>query len=362
MPDKLISVLRDAQHVVISTHTRPDGDAIGSQLGLGLFLQGKGKHVTLLNSDPTPYNMEWLPGSDQIQIFDKSLAQLEAVHRADAIVVVDTNGEKRLGEVGSSIRSAGGKKLLVDHHTDPEEWFDEVWTRESASSAGQLVYEIISRWNELYEDGRLDSTEISTALYVAILTDTGSFRFSHVTPDLHRIVAELIEAGNLNVTEIYAEVYEIRSVESIRLLSNVLSTLELHHNGQVGVVSISRGMLQETGASIAEADGFVNHVLTIEGVRVAIIFTETARGTKASFRSKENFEVHKWAASFGGGGHRCAAGAFVKDKLAPAMTRVMKAAPKYLPLLDTSENTEADKLDLEDAAYLASLTTMHNKK
>lgn len=375
MPGRLVSILRDAKYIVISTHTRPDGDAIGSQVALGLFLKRMGKEVTLLNSDPTPYNMEWLTGTEVIQAYDGSLGQLEAVQQADAIIVVDTNGEKRLGDVGSSIRSAPGKKILIDHHPGPEDWFDAQWIRETASSAGELVYEILQVWSG--EDSGVDASaeaadgdaataaeafdaNVARALYVAIMTDTGSFRFSHVTPRLHRLVADLIDRGNLDVQRIYAEVYETRSIESIRLLSQVLSTLTLWHDGQVGTMAISRRMLQETGAAIAEADGFVNHILTIHGVRVAIMFTETARGTKASFRSKEEFEVHRWAASLGGGGHRYASGAFVKEALEPATQRVMKSASRFLSFSGVVDDS-ADALDADDAVLLESLKKLQEK-
>ncbi len=358
MPDKIISVLQDAQSIVISTHTRPDGDAIGSQLALGLFLRRVGKNVLLLNSDPTPYNMEWLNGADLIQTFDGSLSQLESVQQADAVVVVDTNGQNRMGEVGLSLRNAPGKKLLIDHHTDAEDWFDESWSRETASSAGQLVYEILSSWNSDEID-----RDIAEALYVAIMTDTGSFRYSHVTPELHRMIAQLIQQGDLDVSKIYGEVYETRSPESIRLLSRVLSTLEMWHGGRVGTMAISRTALRETGAAIAEADGFVNHVLTLDGVSVAVMFTETARGTKASFRSKEDFEVNKWAASFGGGGHKHAAGAFLKERLEPAMRRVMNAAARFLPAVSSVDDSSEGMVELgaEDAALLESLTKMRDK-
>lgn len=362
MLDSIISVLRDAQHIVISTHARPDGDAIGSQLGLGLFLKELGKSVTLLNSDPAPHNMEWLSGSELIQIYDGSLAQLELLQAAEVIVVVDTNTEGRLGPVGKSIRNAPGKKVIIDHHTEPETWFDHSWIRETASSAAELVFEVIRGW-----DQKSLSPAAAMALYVGIMTDTGSFRFSNVSPALHRIIADLIEVDDLDVSYVYGQVYEKRSAESIRLLSSVLSTMNMWYDGRVGTMGISRRMMQDIGASTGEAEGFVNHLLTIETARVAIMFTETARGTKASFRSKEDFEVNRWAASFGGGGHRYAAGAFIKDNLENSIRKVMDVAPKFLPLSgsdDTAGHEGSDgngELNDDDAAFLASLQQLKNK-
>jgi len=347
MTTDIIQKLSSCEQVVLSTHTRPDGDAIGSQLALGKFLTSKGLQVRMINSDPMPYNLEWLPGSDEILVYDGSLGQVEAVAEADAVVILDTNGVSRLGQVGELLKGSEGTSILIDHHTDPEKWFDLSLRRESASSTGELLFELMAEW-----DLEAIDEDCAVALYVAIMTDTGSFRFSNVTPQLHRYVAHLLEVSRLNSASIHSEVFDKKSIEGLRLLSSVLSTVQLHHNGLVGSMVVSKRALKDSGASVEETDGFVNHLLSIEGVNVALMYTETERGTKISFRSKGDFHVHKWAQSFGGGGHRNAAGAFVRSDLESVIRNSVESATKFI-------ETNTDEIDGgisdEDADYLSML-------
>jgi len=143
----IVQFLKSTNRVVITTHTRPDGDAIGSQLALGLFLEAMGKDVWMINSDPVPYNMEWLPEAHRIRTYDHSLELVEAIASADAVLIADTNALHRLGTPGNQLKGSGGKKILIDHHTDPEDWFDMSHRRETASSTGELVYELIAGWD-----------------------------------------------------------------------------------------------------------------------------------------------------------------------------------------------------------------------
>ncbi|MBT4052228.1 MAG: bifunctional oligoribonuclease/PAP phosphatase NrnA [Bacteroidetes Order II. Incertae sedis bacterium] len=351
MPATIVSALKDAQRVVITTHTRPDGDAVGSQLALGHFLKGQGKDVLMVNQDACPYNMEWLPGVGDIQLYKGSLAQVEFIAKADLAIVLDTNAASRIGTVGPQFKGTSALKVLIDHHTDPESWFDLMYRKETASSTGELLFDLFEAWD-------LDAIDYQVAapLYVAILTDTGSFRFSSVTPRLHRVVAELIERGSLDVADLHAQVYDKKSREGLQLMSKVFSTIETHFDGAVGSMVVSRRFLADTGAPVEETEGFVNHLLTIEGVRIALIFTETAGGTKVSFRSKGDYHVHKWAQAFGGGGHRNASGAFIKEPLEQAMKKAINAAPRYTSVQDEDQ----ESLSAEDAAYLSSLMNSQN--
>ena len=343
----IVQVLQHANRVVISTHTRPDGDAIGSQIALGTFLKGKGKEVRMINSDPVPYNMEWLPGSKEVLVYDHSVDQVEAIAAADAIIVVDTNAVNRLGTPGNQLKGSNGRKILIDHHTDPEDWFDMSHRRETASSTGELLYELMAGW-----DLAGISSDVATALYVAIMTDTGSFRFSNVSPMLHRMTADLLERSDHDPAWMHSMVYDRKSPEGMKLLAAVLSTQQLYFDGKVGTMVVSRKVLEDTGAPVEETDGFVNMLLSIEGVQVAMLLTETARGTKISFRSKGNWEVHKWAQSMGGGGHRNASGAFRGESLEDTMKHVIQTAPNYL---DVEASDDASQLTEEDAEYLAML-------
>lgn len=345
----IIDLLDAASNVVISVHTRPDGDAIGSQLALGMFLEKKGKRVTYLNADPHPYNLDWLPGRDRLELYTGALKHVAALDRADVVVIADTNAEHRIGDHGRLIREGKATTLLVDHHTDPETWFNAMYRRESASSTGELVYEIIAAWDV----DALDEA-IATNLYVAIMTDTGSFRFSSVTPALHRIIADLMERGGLDVARLHSEVYDKRTPEGMRLMGRILDTLTLTLDGQLAHMSVTRSALADTGASVEETEGLVNQALAVEGVRVALIFTETERGTKISFRSKGDDHVHQWARSLGGGGHRNASGAFVHKPLDATIRMAIETAPRFVAFKEP-DLPDPDALSAEDAAYLSAL-------
>ena len=343
------------QRYHLITHTRPDGDAIGSQLALGLFLEKLGKDVLMLNSDPAPANMAWLPGSDQVKVFDKSIGQRQLIHDADVIVVLDANSLNRLGDAASVVENSTAPKVLIDHHTNPENWFTSSYARDTASSTGELVYELIAA-----HDASLIDDRIAKALYTAIMTDTGSFRFSAVVPGLHRIVADILERGGITPTPIHTAVYDTRSLASLKLLSRALASIVLKYDGAVGYMTIEQRMLNELQADSDDTEGFVNYVLSIDSVEVAILFLETAKGTKVSLRSTGDTHVNGLASHFGGGGHRNAAGAFVKKSLRQTIDDVLEAAPRFVNILG-EESPDEEALSDDDAAYLALLNTKDNK-
>ncbi len=357
MLEDVLPLLLDNKRFLITTHVRPDGDAIGSQLALGLFLQKLGKQVAMINTDPLPANLDWLPGVEAIEVFDGGLGQHEYIGGADVIVVVDTNTLDRLGKkMARPVKNSGAVKILIDHHTEPETWFDRTFVRDTASSTGELIHELITA----YDPARIDEA-IATALYAAILTDTGSFRYSSVTPAVHRIVADLLERGSMAPDAVYAALYETRSPHWVRLLALVLETLTLRYEGLLSYLVVSRRVLEETGATNEDTEGLVSYGLAIEGVQVALIFTETPRGTKVSFRSKGDVYVHEWARAFGGGGHRNASGAYLKRPLDEVIDAVLASAPRYLGLSDADPDANA-ALSPEDAAYLSTLLDLKSQR
>ncbi len=343
MSDSFVTSLFSQQSFCLVTHVRPDGDAIGSQLALGLFLDKMGKEVHMINSDPIPDNMGWLPGVERIEVFDGSINQRERIDGVDAVVILDANASNRLGDVASVIEHSNTTIYLIDHHTNPETWFDEVYLRDMASSTGELVYELIEA------AGKLDLIDesIASALYTAIVTDTGSFKFSSVVPALHRRVADILERGGIKPTPIHTAIYDTRSLVSLRLLSRVLASITLKYNGQVGYMVITQRMLRELQADSDETDGFVNYVLSVESVKAGLMFLETAKGTKVSFRSNADIHVNEWAQAFGGGGHRNASGAFLKKSLEKTIESIIEAAPRFIQLEEYGVQSE-DELTPED--------------
>ncbi len=357
MLEDVLPLLLEKTRFLITTHVRPDGDAVGSQLALGLFLQKLGKQVAMINTDPLPGNLDWMPGVEAIEVFNGALAQHEYIGGADVIVVVDANALDRLGrKMAKPVKNSGALKILIDHHTEPETWFDRTFARDTASSTGELIHELITA-----HDPDLIDEAIATALYAAILTDTGSFRYSSVTPAVHRIVADLLERGSMAPPAVHAALYETRNPEWVRLLALVLDTLTLRYDGRLSYLVVTRRVLEETGATTEDTEGFVGYGLAIEGVEVALIFTETLRGTKVSFRSKGETYVHDWARAFGGGGHRNASGAYFTRPLNEVIDDVLASAPRYLGLSDSDPDNDGT-LSPEDAAYLSTLLDMKSQR
>ncbi len=347
----VLEVLRTQNRFLITTHVRPDGDAIGSQLALGLALEKLDKQVTLLNSDPVPHSLDWLPGSGAIKAFRGEVVFREAVACADAILVVDTNALNRLGKpLRRPVQSSKAVKVLIDHHTEPEIWFDHSYILTAAAATGQLVYEIICGL-----DPNLIDAEIATALYTAIMTDTGSFRFSAVTADVHRMTADLLERGGLPASEVYQNIYQSRPPMWARLVSMVLGTLTLLYDGELAYMVITQRMFSETNTEYDDAEGMADFAMSVHGVRVVIIFTESRKGVKISFRSVGEIAVDGWARAFGGGGHPNAAGAFLAASLDEVIDRVLHSASRHLGYVSQSFEVT---LSQEDEAYLSALTSL----
>ncbi len=321
----ILGVLFDHHRFVITTHQRPDGDAIGSQVSLGHFLEKLGKEVVLFNSDPVPANLDWMSGVEAIRT-GNTLENLDAVSKADLFVVVDTNTKDRLGKtVERALDLYSGPVLLIDHHTAPESWFTWILRDENAAATGELIYDLISAYDRNYID-----SVIATALYTALMTDTGSFRFASVTPKIHQITADLLERGSQEPPLVYSGVYENHSRSWPRLISMILQGVVFLCDGKLAYVTIPRRMLDSTNADSSEIHGVSDMLMSISGVQVSLLFTQIKEGVKVSFRSKGNCRMDQWAQTYGGGGHHNAAGAFIRLPLRDAVDQVLQAIPESL--------------------------------
>ncbi len=349
MLDDVVRLIRENEDFFLVTHLGPDGDALGSQIALGRFLQKLGKRAAMINSEEPPYSLDWMPGADDVEVFDGSLDQHEALADADVAFVLDTNDEERLGKVGSMVRESTATTVLIDHHLEPEQWFDLAFVRDRAAATGELIYELIAAI-----DPDLIEETIATGLYTAIMTDTGSFRYSSVTPQLHRIVADILERGAISPAPIHETIYDRKSMPGLRLLGRTLNRIRLRYDGQLGYSAVTQRMVEDTGASWDDKQGFVNYVLSIEGVKAALLFSEVDDGAKISFRSEADVRVDEWARHFGGGGHRNAAGAYVKrPSFEEAIEDVVEAAGRFVEF-DTPHGPDG-QLSPEDQAYLETL-------
>ncbi len=322
MPQSFLSALLQHEQYVIVTHFRPDGDALGSQIAMGLFLRKLGKRITMLG-DILPRNLKWI-GKHGYRVYVESEEQQERIRSADAVVVLDAGTLNRLGKIGSAV-AEHPTRYLIDHHPDPADDFVASHWRTSASSTGELIYELITA-----HDADLINRDIATALYVAIMTDTGSFRFNSVTPRVHEITADLLHRGELNPAPIHDAIFSNNTLGGLHLLGEALRSIDLHFDGKVATMIVTQHMLEETGTRTDEIRGFVNHALSVEGAEVGVLFTELKGHVKISFRSEGDVAVNGWAAHFGGGGHRNASGAYVEGRLKKVVWNVLAAAGDYL--------------------------------
>jgi bifunctional oligoribonuclease and PAP phosphatase NrnA len=311
-------LLDRAKLYVLVTHVNPDGDAIGSQVGLGRYLLSLGREVRVVNQDDTPQELKFLE-------FDGPAAERYEPSRhdglldaADAIVLVDNSAPDRLGRMEAPARSRTRKTFCIDHHpTRTTPWAGNVIDT-SASATAMIVHELVR------ERGGSPDRAAADALYAGLATDTGFFRFNSTSPRALRVAAELLEAG-ADPTRCYREVYERNSPAYTRLLGRALAGLALSEDGAVASVGLTLGMIEACGAAGVDTSEVTTPVLAVDGVRIAILFRELSGGkVKVSLRSKGSLDVQKMAAEFGGGGHRNASGIVLPgrfDEIIDTVTR-----------------------------------------
>lgn len=310
--EKVIQAIQKHKKFLITAHVNPEGDSIGCQLAMKELLEKLGKTAFIINHDPVPGHYKFLPNSGAISNrFDK-------VPDFDAAIVLDCPTLKRTGRVNDLL--AQDKTVInIDHHVSNEKFGDVRWVDVNASSAGEMVYVLFKKFGvELSRDAAL-------VLYIAILTDTGSFNYDNTTGTTHRIAGELLGYG-LDPATVSEDVYERRSITDIKFLGLVLSTVRVNKTGEVAYLDITKSMLKTTGSDLAKSEGFVNYARSIEGVKVAVIFREDLKKPgiiNISFRSKGDADVNKIASAFGGGGHVKASGCVVAGSLSEVKKKVL---------------------------------------
>ena len=311
----IIAALEPSDTVLISVHKNPDGDALGSQLALLHALESKGKKVVAHNLDPVPEIYRFLPGAERIG----SGKDVRGVF--DAFVVLDADPPR----TGLFNGNYPARTLInIDHHiTNAREW-PLTWLDADATATGEMIYRLITR------AGVPLDRDIALCLYTAIFTDTGSFRYSNTTPESMRIAATLIEAGAdpWLVTE---NVYESFAYRRILLLGQVLSGIERTADGRAAWVVVTDEHYRSTGTSAEDTDNFINVVRSIKGVEVAVLFRQTGQDQyKISLRSKGRVDLTGLARSFGGGGHRNAAGGVLDGPYPDVRDRVITAVKQQI--------------------------------
>jgi bifunctional oligoribonuclease and PAP phosphatase NrnA len=319
------SILGTSRNVILTSHVNPDADGIGCELALAAYLESQGKQVSIINHSQTPDNLQFLDSHQKVLHFDpaKHSSLFKAV---DLICVLDTNHLDRLGSLKPFVTESKVKKVCIDHHLEPGVFADLYILDEASTATGEIIFKLITSF-----DPKSVTNEIAEYLYAAIMTDTGSFRYPKTDPEIHRIIAQLIEAG-ADPTEIYRNIYDQNTPGRLRLLGKVLATLKTEDAGKVVYMTITRQMFQETGTSEADTDAFVPYALSVEGAQIGLLFTELDNGViKISFRSKGNIWINKLAQEFGGNGHQHAAGGRVHNaNLADVVRSVLDKAQRYI--------------------------------
>ncbi len=322
--DAVVPLFQSLHRFLLTTHVNPDGDGLGSELALAEWLLSRGKQVSILNCSSTPGMFRFLDPGNRIRLFVPD-QDASIVAQADAIVVLDTNQLDRLQSMQDSVRASRAVKICIDHHLEPESFADHTVIDVDATSTGEILYRLLLRLQ-----GDHLPPAIAQPLYCAIMTDTGSFRYPRVDPEVHRIVARLIECGADPVGS-YAEIYERWSPGRIHLLGEMLAGMKTILDGRLAYVTITRDMLGRTGTREEDTDNFTTYPMSVDGVVAGILFLELRQGLKMSFRSKGDIPINELAKEFGGNGHKNAAGARLSDgTLSDVQERVLKAAERYV--------------------------------
>lgn len=323
--NEIIKKLKNSKKILLTTHTNPDGDAIGSALALFHYLRENGLNVQIIISDDVPRNLQFLSGSKFVETYNHNRHN-SFIKSVDTVVFLDLNDISRTRLLSQVLEQSSAFKIVIDHHTNPKYFADLLYSDIESSSTGELVYRLIKS-DENFKMNR----DIAENIYVAIMTDTGSFRFQKTNAEVHRIIAELIECG-ADPYHIYDFVYNQNPLKIVRLLGLALSKMQLQHNGKVCIMIIDRNDFAATGTNFRDTEFFVDRTLSVEGVEIGILLTEVIeRGEfKISFRSKGNVQVNGLAEALGGGGHINAAGATIKSlSLDTALKSVLNQLNRY---------------------------------
>ncbi len=292
MIQKVLETIHARDDFVIASHVRPDGDSMGSQLALALSLRALGKTATIVSHDPVPTRYQALPGTDMVQVSDR------VTHGFGAAFVLECGSIQRPGIDGLADQFV----VNIDHHHSTESFGDINWIEPSTCAVGEMIYRLAKTL------GVEITHEIATNVYVAVLTDTGSFQFETTTADTFRLAAELAEQG-ADVTGLAMRTFYSNPIEKVRSMGVILNAMQLDESGRIVWTTLTRDDMIRHHCQNEDVEGLVNYPLTIVGVDVVAFFRELEDGSfRVSLRSKDNIDVSRIAAEFGGGGHRKAAG------------------------------------------------------
>lgn len=325
VPEDILRLIREKNHFVLLTHIHPDGDALGSLLGMADMLLRMGKQVFAYLDQPVSHLYDFLPGCDRVQCSLSALQRFRQQAGTDlATVVLDCGEDERVGKDKASLLAAT-PLVVIDHHRSHRLYGDVRWVEPGRSSTGEMVYEIALALGQRFsDDGAFN-------IYVAIAADTGSFRYACTRARTLEIAAQLVACG-VKPEQVAGHIYDNFSSGRLKLLQFVLGTLDLYENDQLACIYVTNDMIARSGAALQDVEGFVDFPRAIRTVRVAVFLKETEDDqVSVSLRAKGSIDVADIAKSFGGGGHRSAAGCrFIGLSLEEVRERLRRAIAERL--------------------------------
>jgi len=325
---EITAELSQARNIVIVPHKGPDGDAIGSSLGLMHFLKNKGHNVDVIAPNEYPRFLKWLPGNDQVMIYEKDKTKAdELINDADIVFALDFNHLNRSGDMQEVLTASQAVFIMIDHHREPSDFANYTYSDAEMSSTCEMVYHFIDKLRAVEKI----TPEIATCLYSGIMTDTGSFRFSATSAETHRVIAQLIDKGAVN-HEIHNNIFDTFNENRLQLLGTALQNLRVLPEYKTAYITLSQEELDKHNFQKGDTEGFVNYGLAIEDVIFALIFIENKQEgiIKISFRSKGDFNVNEFArAHFEGGGHNNAAGGKSELSMEDTVAKLNSILPDY---------------------------------
>ncbi|MCH2124386.1 MAG: DHH family phosphoesterase [Pirellulaceae bacterium] len=315
---RFVEIVNRHNHFLLTSHIRPDCDALGSELGMAGILESMGKSVRIVNGQQTPSNLAFIDPNNKIEVINENV-QLTDLEDVEVLMVLDTSAWAQLGPMGDVLRATKAKKIVIDHHVSEDELGTEPFKNTTAEATGRLVVEAAEALNvEL-------TPEIAMPVFAALATDTGWYRFGSTTSETFRTGAKLIDAG-AKPADIYRELYERDTLGRLRLRGNVLARTATELNGRLAHTFILKEDFETTGAHPSDTEDLVNQTLAIDGTEAAVILVEQlSGGFKISFRSRCKMDCSQVAETFGGGGHKAAAGAFIDEPFETAQDKVLDA-------------------------------------
>ena len=324
----LKKILSNPKKVVIVPHKNPDGDAMGSTLGLCNYLKKLGHSAMVIAPNDYPEFLKWIPGTKDVLIHEENTSVAEAhISQADLIFTLDFNALHRCGTMEIPIENSAAIKVMIDHHQQPDDYATYVYSDVSICSTCEMVYHFI----EMMDDLEHIDVAIGEALYTGIMTDTASFRFPLTTSTTHRVIAHLIDVG-VEKTHIHNAVYDTNSFGRLQLMGCALNNLKFLEPFKTAYISLTNKELDSHDFQKGDTEGLVNYGLSLKGAKFAVIFIEHKQEgiIKISFRSKGDFDVNTFARThFNGGGHKNASGGRSNLNLEDTIAKFISILSEY---------------------------------